>query len=202
MGRYPSEVVVRLAVMYFVALVILVLDQWVKFWVVKNLVLHAPGEPFITLVGTSYGLALTYTQNFGSAWSLFWGQRGFLIAIASLVSLGIVVYAARLTQRDWSQMLGLGFLLGGAVGNLIDRSRLGFVVDMFDLQKSNLNVFPIFNVADIGIDIGVALLLLHAVLAGRAEARAEKAAAQGPGAGGPPAAHGFAGGAPGSGTAL
>jgi signal peptidase II len=177
-GFGPPEVPVRLSILYLMALITLGLDQWVKHWVVQHLTLHVPGEPFVTLPGTAYGLALTYTQNFGSAWSMFWGQRAFLIAIAATVSLGIVVYSARLPRRDWTQMLGLGFLLGGALGNLIDRARLGFVVDMFDLQRSHLNVFPIFNVADIGIDVGVVLLLLHATLLGREEARLEAEAAR------------------------
>ena len=113
--------------------------------------------------------ALTYTQNFGSAWSMLWGQRVLLIAIASAVALGIIIYAVRLRERSWLQMAGLGFLLGGALGNLIDRARLGYVVDMFDLQRDGHNIFPIFNVADMCIDIGVGLLLLFTFLLGRRE---------------------------------
>lgn len=167
----------RLGLFVALATLVLALDQWVKHWVVQHMVLHAPGEPFLSLPGTAYGLALTYTQNFGAAWSIFWGQQGLLIAIAAVESLAIVAYALWLKQRDWGQMIGLGLLLGGALGNLIDRSRLGFVVDMFDLQRAGANVFPIFNVADIGIDVGVALLVAHGLWSHFTEGRGEAATA-------------------------
>lgn len=155
----------RLPLFYALATGVFALDQWVKLWVVKHLVLHVPGEPFVLLPGTAFGLALTYTQNFGAAWSIFWGQQGLLIGIAAVECVAILAYAHWLKRRDWSQMVGLGLLLGGALGNLADRSRLGFVVDMFDLQRAGHNQFPIFNVADIGIDVGVFLLVLHVLLA-------------------------------------
>jgi signal peptidase II len=75
-------------------------------------------------------------------------------------------------------MAGLGFLLGGALGNLIDRARLGYVVDMFNTQNGHYeNIFPIFNIADVGIDVGVALLLLYTFLSSRQPTSAEAARA-------------------------
>jgi signal peptidase II len=162
----------KLASLFIYAIVAIGLDQWLKHWVVTNMILHSPSIPLIPKY-----FALTYTQNFGSAWSMLWGQRMLLIAIASAVAIGIVVYAIRLKERSWLQMAGLGFLLGGAVGNLLDRARLGYVVDMFDLQQNGVNVFPIFNVADMCIDIGVGLLLLFTFLLGRKE-KAEALRAQ------------------------
>jgi signal peptidase II len=102
-----------------------------------------------------------------------------IIADFYSVALGIIIYAARLKERAWLQMAGLGFLLGGALGNLCDRARLGFVVDMFDLQNGGQNIFPIFNIADISIDIGVGLLLLFTFLLGREETK-RAAAGQAP----------------------
>ena len=165
----------KLAGLFGCAAVALAADQALKLWVVENMTLHYPSIPLIP----GY-FALTYTQNFGAAWSMLWGQSWLLIAIAAAVVIGIVVYAARLKERHWLQMTGLGFLLGGALGNLIDRARLGYVVDMFDVQNGGQNIFPIFNIADISIDVGVALLLLYTFLAGREEKRqaAAKAAAQ------------------------
>jgi signal peptidase II len=153
----------KLASLFVYAVVAIALDQALKFWVSTNMGLHTS----IPLIPKYF--ALTYTQNFGSAWSMLWGQRLLLIGIASAVAIGIIVYAARLKDRSWLQMAGLGFLLGGAVGNLIDRARLGYVVDMFDLQNNSQNVFPIFNVADMCIDLGVGLLLLFTFLLGRKE---------------------------------
>lgn len=156
----------KLASMFAFAASAFVADQALKHWVVTNMQLHHPSIPLIP----NY-FALTYTQNFGSAWSMLWGQTWLLIGIATSVALGIIIYAVRMNERTWLQMAGLGFLLGGALGNLADRARLGYVVDMFDLQNGGRNIFPIFNVADICIDVGVGLLLLYTFLAGRAEKR-------------------------------
>jgi signal peptidase II len=154
----------KLASLFVYAAIAIALDQALKHWVATNMILHSPSIPLIPKY-----FALTYTQNFGSAWSMLWGQRLLLIGIASAVAIGIVIYAIRLKERSWLQMAGLGFLLGGAVGNLIDRARLGYVVDMFDLQQNGVNVFPIFNIADMCIDVGVGLLLLFTFLLGRKE---------------------------------
>src|SRR5687768_11105571 len=105
----------KLVSLFVFAAVALVADQALKLWVVANMTLHYPSIPLIP----GY-FALTYTQNFGSAWSMLWGQTWLLIAIATAVALGIVIYAVRLKERYWLQMAGLGFLLGGALGNLLD----------------------------------------------------------------------------------
>jgi signal peptidase II len=156
----------KLGSLFAYSAVALTLDQLLKHWVSEHMQLHFPSIPLVQ----GY-FALTYTRNYGSAWSMLWGQRGLLIAIASAVALGIVIYAVRLKDRSWLQMAGLGFLLGGALGNLIDRARLGYVVDMFDVQQAGHNIFPIFNVADMCIDLGVGLLLLFTFLLGRREKR-------------------------------
>ncbi|MEB3195872.1 MAG: signal peptidase II [Candidatus Sericytochromatia bacterium] len=155
----------KLASMFVYATVALVLDQLLKAWVVTHMTLHYPSIPLIP----GY-FALTYTQNFGSAWSMFWGQTLLLIGIAGSVALGIVFYAIQLRERTWLQMAGLGFLLGGALGNLYDRARLGYVIDMFDLQRHGQNIFPIFNVADMCIDVGVGLMLLCTYLVSKQDA--------------------------------
>lgn len=156
----------KLGSLFAFAGVALAADQWLKHWVVTNMTLARDGGGSLPLIPGWF--ALTYTQNFGSAWSMLWGQRFLLIAIAGAVAIGIIVYAVRLKERSWLQMAGLGFLLGGAVGNLIDRARLGYVVDMFNTQNGHWeNIFPIFNVADVCIDIGVGLLLLYTFLSSR-----------------------------------
>jgi signal peptidase II len=154
----------KLPSLFVYALGALAADQALKHWVVTHMSLHWPSVPLIP----GY-FVMTYTQNFGSAWSMLWGQTWLLIAIAAGVALGIIIYAARLKERTWLQMAGLGFLLGGALGNLLDRARLGYVVDMFDLQNHGQNIFPIFNIADVCIDIGVGLLLLYTFMHGRQE---------------------------------
>ncbi|MEB3285603.1 MAG: signal peptidase II [Candidatus Sericytochromatia bacterium] len=163
----PDKQGPKLASMFVYATMALVTDQVLKTWVITHMALHYPSIPLVP----GY-FALTYTQNFGAAWSMFWAQTWFLVSIATAVAVGIVFYAIQMKDRTWLQMAGLGFLLGGALGNLYDRARLGYVIDMFDLQRDGHNIFPIFNVADICIDVGVGLLLLATYLAGRAEKKA------------------------------
>ena len=102
---------------------------------------------------------LDYTSNAGAAFGFF--QNGGLLfaLVAIVVSVAIVAYFWRAENSPLLVRTALGLILGGAVGNLIDRVRLGFVVDFIDLRW-----WPVFNLADSAIVIGVALLLLHALL--------------------------------------
>jgi signal peptidase II len=144
----------RRAALFGIAVVWLALDQAVKQWVTTNLQLHG-SMPLIP------GLfALTRAHNTGAAWSMLAGKSWLLIAVAAIACVAITVHGIRSPERRWLPRIALGLILGGALGNLIDRVRLGYVVDMFDLQHDGKNIFPVFNVADIGIDVGVALLFL------------------------------------------
>ena len=113
----------------------------------------APGEslPLIPSV-----LHLTYVQNHGGAFGIFQGQQLLFIGLA----IAVVVWLAReLTAKPSTSRLiqwGCALVLGGAVGNLLDRLRFGYVVDFIDFR-----IWPVFNVADTAIDVGVGLLLLH-----------------------------------------
>lgn len=152
---------------WFGAAVLLTLgaDQALKAWVLAHLPYGLAGQPFVTLPGTQLGLALSHAKNEGAAWSMLWGHQGLLIAVGVAFCIGLLAYVHRLEARARvAELLALGALWGGAVGNLLDRARLGHVVDMFDLQSAGQHLFPVFNVADVGIDGGVAVLLLLAFL--------------------------------------
>lgn len=140
-------------------------DQALKAWVLAHLPFGQPGTPFITLPGTQVGLALSHAKNEGAAWSMLWGHQGLLVAVGLAFAMGLLAYLHRLEAKArLAELLALGALWGGAVGNVVDRIRLGHVVDMFDLQAAGQHLFPVFNVADVGIDGGVAVLLLLAFL--------------------------------------
>lgn len=139
---------------YFLAIAVFMIDQWVKLWVVDHMGLY---ESIPLLKGT---FALTYVRNIGAAFSAFSGQVWGLALVAGVVSLAIMSYYHRLKEASLGHLLSLGFLLGGTLGNFADRVRLHYVVDMFDLQFHGRNIFPIFNIADMAIDGGVAILLL------------------------------------------
>lgn len=153
---------------FAIALAAFGLDQAFKYWVVSNMGLYES----IPLIPDLF--ALTYVRNIGAAFSAFAGHVGPLALIAATVSVAIVVYMVRLKERTALHIASLGLLLGGTVGNLADRLRLGYVVDMFDLQWNGQNIFPIFNIADIAIDVGVGLLLLLFYLESRRERLAAK----------------------------
>lgn len=127
------------------ALVLVALDQLVKYLVLQNIPLggHVPFIPYI--------LELTYVQNTGAAFSIF-SEHTWVLALVSLVM--SVVLALALCKNFFRHPLGkatLTLLLAGAVGNLIDRAFRGFVVDMFNVLFMN---FAVFNVADICVVMG------------------------------------------------
>ncbi|MGV3523805.1 MAG: signal peptidase II [Candidatus Sericytochromatia bacterium] len=110
-------------------------------------------------------LSFTYVHNTGSLFGIFQGQAGILGVVSLLISLGIVAYAWRLPRNSgWLPYVTLGFLLGGATGNMLDRLVYGFVVDFFDIQWGGRNVWPVFNVADIAVDVAIGLFVLLAFI--------------------------------------
>jgi signal peptidase II len=157
---------------FAIALAAFGLDQAFKNWVVGHMGLY---ESIPLIPGL---FALTYVRNIGAAFSAFSGQVTGLSLIAGVVAIAIVVYMIRLKGRTPLHAVSLGLLLGGTLGNFTDRIRLGYVVDMFDLQWNGQNIFPIFNIADIAIDVGVGLLLLLFFLESRREKRAAQQAPQ------------------------
>lgn len=150
---------------YLLAIATLLLDQFAKFGIVAAMAL-GQSHPLIDGV-----LHLTYVRNFGAAFSLFWGHAGQLSFAAGAIALGVVVYQWHSKPRDLMEVCSLGLLLGGALGNFIDRLALGYVRDMFDLRWQGQNVWPIFNVADMAVLAGVGCMLLHAYLSSRQAAR-------------------------------
>lgn len=149
----------------------LALDMWTKAWVEAHL--NSPMGTHYELPGSMPFLfpgyfALTHVKNTGGAWSVLAGHVPILALVAGLVAVFILSYERHLNRPTWWQGLGLGLLLAGTVGNFIDRVRFGSVTDMFDLQWHGRNIFPIFNIADIGIDVGIGILLVFSAIAAQA----------------------------------
>ena len=133
-------------------LLLIVLDQAVKWYVVKEIPL-AGMRSFIPKV-----VSLTYLKNSGAAFSMLENQQWFF-AIITLIAMGAAfVYLYRHIKGSIWLLLGLTLIISGGIGNFIARVRQGFVVDMFHLDFMN---FAIFNVADIYLTVGVGLLLIH-----------------------------------------
>lgn len=155
---------------WLAALIGLVLDQLTKLWVVNSFELSNPPDLVPIIPGV---LNFTYVLNKGAAWSICSGEncRWILPWLSLLVSLGLAAFGllSRITDR-WEQA-GYGFILAGAFGNGIDRLRSGEVVDF--IQAFPVTRFPVFNVADICINIGIICLILSFLLHPETGSRAQ-----------------------------
>lgn len=138
-----------------VALTALFLDQFVKFLIREKFFINE-SLPVIKNL-----FHVTFVRNYGAAMGFLKGQNNFLVTSALMSILLLVVYSQKIRWQDKYFRICLGLLLGGALGNLIDRISLGYVVDYFDIR-----FFPaIFNLADLFIDIGVFYLFVKVLKA-------------------------------------
>ena len=105
---------------------------------------------------------LEHIRNPGAAWGVLGGQKWLLIAFTMAVTALVLSSAREVSRRGASSALGFGLILGGALGNLFDRVIFGHVTDFFDLDTPVrwLQNFPVFNVADSALTVGVVLMLL------------------------------------------
>jgi signal peptidase II len=130
------------------------LDQWTKWLVRSNLAFQANWNPPSLAWLTPYA-RIVHWHNSGAAFGSFQDGNAVFTVLAILVILAILYYYPRVDQRDWTLRLAMGLQLGGATGNLIDRLQMGRVTDFI-----SIGTFPVFNIADSAISIGVAVLLL------------------------------------------
>lgn len=157
---HPRMTLPRFSAWLLLALVVVVLDLWTKHLAAANLELYRP-------VPITDWLNLTLARNTGAAFSLLaesggW-QRWFFIVFASGISIFLLVWLWRLPLAARALPVSLMLLLGGAVGNLVDRIRFGYVVDFIDVHYNNWH-WPAFNIADSAIVIGVILMLIESLL--------------------------------------
>jgi len=135
----------------------MVADQWSKAWIVRHFGLYEARAVFTDYFHIVHvrnrGVAFGFLSNLDPAW-----VNPLLIVATVLAVAAVLGYLHYLPGRGPAPC-GLGLILGGAVGNLIDRSRLGYVVDFLDVHWYHHH-WPAFNLADIGISVGVFLLIL------------------------------------------
>ena len=137
------------AVFGVLAAVLLVLDQWLKFWITANLPL---GESMPFLPGF---VELLTVHNYGAAWSSFSGQRFLLLGVTAVIIGAVLFVLARRIVRHPLGVAACCLVVSGGIGNLIDRFRVGYVVDMFHFEF--WPSYPVFNVADICVVCGAIL---------------------------------------------
>ena len=130
------------------AFVVVLLDQLTKFLIKQNLQLNQ-SVPIIKNI-----LHLTYATNTGSAFGMFKGFNIYFILFSIVVIIGIFYYLKKILKNEKLLQLAIGLLLGGTLGNLIDRLAYGYVVDFIDFR-----IWPVFNVADSAVTISIMLLI-------------------------------------------
>ncbi|WP_013320510.1 signal peptidase II [Gloeothece verrucosa] len=137
---------------WLVAIIGLILDRLTKYWVVQSF--DTTGDTVPIWSGVFH---FTYVINTGAAFSFFKGGAGWLRWLSLIVSLGLIFLAWYAPRMRLIEQLGYGFILAGALGNGIDRFVMGYVVDFLDFRLIN---FPIFNLADVFINVGIFCLLI------------------------------------------
>ena len=136
-----------------ILLLIIGLEQLTKSWIESILQLHES----IELIPGFF--SLTYARNTGAAWSMLAGQMTFFIVLTSAVLCGLIWLMVKTPKESTWPRISFSLIMGGAIGNFIDRISFGYVRDFLDFILFGYD-FPIFNVADMALCIGVALLAL------------------------------------------
>ncbi len=155
---------------YALAGMILVLDQLSKWWIIHVVELASRGSIAVLPV-----FSLTWVENRGVSMGLLTAgsdtARWALVAVTAIIAAGVALWIRRAT--GWLEQAALGLVLGGALGNIVDRVRFGYVVDFVHLHVGRWS-FYVFNVADAAITLGVGVLLLRAFLGGSQPGRMPK----------------------------
>lgn len=143
------------------------LDQITKYLTIFYL------KPIATFPLIEDVLHLTYVENTGAAFGMMKDARWVFMVTSTVAIVGILVYMFRKRPTDKLLCVSLSFIVGGGIGNMIDRTILGYVVDMIDFRLVN---FAVFNVADSFVCVGAGMMILYLILDMIREAKAEKAA--------------------------
>ncbi len=156
--------------LFIIAAVVLLLDQLTKLWIVNSV----PASPYIadgvTVIPGFFYIIHVYNQ--GAAWGMVSGYS-YLLALLGAIALGMIYYFREQLElrRPFIQVI-FGLLIGGIIGNMIDRFAYGHVVDFLDFHFGSYR-YPTFNIADCGITIGVALYVIMALVEGLKEKRSK-----------------------------
>jgi len=144
----------RSVLKYLIALFVIALDQWTKWLIVKNMEI---GESIEIINGFLY---ITSHRNKGAAWGILQNQMLFFYVITIIVVVAIIYYMQKYAKQNAMLGVALSLMLGGAIGNFIDRLFRKEVVDFIHTYIFGYN-FPIFNIADSSLTIGVILLFVY-----------------------------------------
>lgn len=150
-----------------IALAIIIFDQLTKWIVVKEMEL---GESIPVIDNFLY---ITSHRNRGAAWGILQGQMWFFYVITIIVVIGLIVYIRKINKADKWLGVALGLMLGGAIGNFIDRVFRQEVVDFVNTYIFTYD-FPIFNVADSALAVGVGIMFILTLFEGKQKKESTK----------------------------
>jgi len=154
---------------FAVALLVFALDQFAKYWVTGPLGVNHIGDQLYVIPNFQF----TYTENNGISLGLLNATtpigRWMLVGLTSAIAVGVAYWLGR--EKNRLDQVALGMVLGGALGNILDRVRHGYVVDFADLHFGDFRPFLIFNVGDAAISIAVVILLLRAFVSRKDQAK-------------------------------
>ena len=111
---------------------------------------------------------LNYVENYGAAWGILKNQRHFLVILTILIFMALAIYIKTNKNLSKLTLISISLIIGGAIGNLIDRIKMGYVIDFLDVNFGDLYDFPVFNFADSFIVIGT-FIMLYLILTDRYE---------------------------------
>lgn len=156
----------------WLAILVIVFDQLTKMWAVDTLVF---GEPVAVMPNLNWTLAYNYGAAFSFLADMGGWQRWFFAGLATVVSVVLIVWLAKLPNKLNTESWGINLVLGGAIGNVIDRFLEGRVTDFIDFYIGTWH-YATFNIADIAISVGAGLLILsELILKPREQKQAEAA---------------------------
>lgn len=149
--------------LYIIFIIIVAVDQITKYYAVEKLM----GQDSFTIIGEF--LQFNYTENFGAAFGILQNKQYFFIIITVVIVIGIIIFM-KFNKNILSKMMkiSLVMILAGAIGNFIDRIRLGYVVDFIDVKFGNFYDYPIFNIADSSIVVAT-FIIMYLILTNKFE---------------------------------
>lgn len=147
--------------LFIIAILVIAADFYTKYLVYTRMALHETIELPVKFI------QLTYVQNFGGAFGIFQHQKLFFIIAAAIAVTCVLYFFEDIKELGKLSFVSASLIFGGAIGNLIDRIRFGYVVDFLDLRW-----WPVFNVADIALTVGVSLLFIEVIMVGQSSAKA------------------------------
>lgn len=145
-----------------IIIITILIDQATKY----GAIMYLQDKESIVLIDNFF--KLNYLENYGAAWGILKNQRYFFIIITILVIIILTIYAKLNRNLSKLSRISMSFIIGGAIGNLIDRMKVGYVIDFLDINFGNIYDFPVFNFADSFIVIGT-FLMMYLVLSDKYE---------------------------------